>query len=142
MPTETTKLGGLLSALSNICDDPLPPSIPDKTYSDNVLAAANVAQPASVGATTFFALPQQPTALTGIDNLADIATHGQVNASLPTNAYSDIIQRSNKNKPAPPPYPPPGYYVNKEKFLDSDDDTDDESDDDDDDDDDDEEEEV
>ena len=141
MPTETTKLGGLLSALSNICDDPLPPSIPDKTYSDNVLQAtiaAAVAQPASVGgATTLFALPQQqPTALTGIDNLAAIATHGSVDASLPTNAYSDIIQRSNKNKPAPPPYPPPGYYGNKEKFLDSDDDTDDESDDDDDDDDD------
>lgn len=134
MPTETTKLGGLLTALSNLCDDPPPPS-PDKTYSDNLVqvvttdkARAAVAPPPVIGATTPFAPPQPTTALT-----ESIVT----STSLPTNNSNfGNIQRSSKYKPAPPPYPPPGYYANKEKFLDSDSYADEDSDDDDDEDDD------
>mmetsp|Transcript_15818 Transcript_15818/g.22503 ORF Transcript_15818/g.22503 Transcript_15818/m.22503 type:complete len:338 (-) Transcript_15818:147-1160(-) len=122
MPTETTKLGGLLTALTNICEAPLPAS-PEKTYSDNAVQVvtidASVApQPASVGATTsLFAASPQPTAFTGIQNLtAAAATNGPS-----INSFSNAtLQRSSKYKPAPPPYPPPGYYNNKEKFLDSD----------------------
>lgn len=119
MPTETTKLGGLLSALTNICEAPLPAS-PEKTYSDNavqVVTADTVAQPASVGATTssFAAPPQPTTAFTGIHNLTAAAANGSS-----TNTISNTHQRSSKYKPAPPPYPPPGYYNNKETFLDSD----------------------
>lgn len=122
MPTETTKLGGLLTALTNICEAPLPAS-PEKTYSDNAVQVvtidASVAPPpASVGATTsLFAASPQPTAFTGIQNLtAAAATNGPS-----INSFSNAtLQRSSKYKPAPPPYPPPGYYNNKEKFLDSD----------------------
>jgi hypothetical protein len=134
MPTETTKLGGLLTALSNICEDPLPPS-PEKTYSDNTVQLTSTIAPPVVA--TAIAPPQPTIATTGIDNLALIAAH----RSLPTDSVS-YLQRSNKQKPAPPPYPPPGYYVNKETFLDSGDDDDDSDEETGDDDDDEEEEEV
>ena len=82
MPTETTKLGGLLTALSNLCD--APPS-PEKTYSDNVVqvvttdakAVANNHEPATLsavgGATTPFAPPQPTT--TALTEHESIAAH-------------------------------------------------------------------
>jgi len=119
MPTETTKLGGLLTALSNLCEDPLPLS-PEKAYSDNTVEVTSAIAPPLVATAI---APSQPTAATGIDSLAAIAANRSVITSLPTNSVS-YLQRSSKEKPPPPPYPPPGYYVNKEKFLDSDGDDD------------------
>ena len=135
MPTEITKLGGLLSALSNLCEDPLPPS-PDKTYSaNNIVEVATTQNANNQMMSHYFSNeiidPLDPTvlapsttpAVAGIDNLAAIA--GRI--SLPTrstnNRVDNNLQRSNRKKPAPPPYPPPGYYITKEKFLDSDDST-------------------
>lgn len=121
MPTETTKLGGLLTALSNICEEPLPPA-PEKTCSDNNVDVTTI-DPASVIATSSFDTPKQNAATSGIDSLAAAAACGPVITSLPVKT-SGNSQRGSKRKPAPPPYPPPGYYMNKEKFLDSDDDSD------------------
>lgn len=124
MPTETTKLGGLLTALSNICEEPLPPP-PEKTYSDNNVGEATATiDPSSVITTSSFDPPKPNAATTRIDSLAAAAACGSVITSLPAVKASSNVQRGSKRKPAPPPYPPPGYYINKEKFLDSDDDSD------------------
>lgn len=136
MPTETTKLGGLLTALTNICEAPPLPASPEKTYSDDnvvqVVTADNAVAPQPTSSvegatnTSLLAaarLPQPTSAFTGIQNLTAAA------ATNTTTFSNNTQKRSSKYKPAPPPYPPPGYYNNKEKFLDSDDNSNEDSDD-------------
>mmetsp|Transcript_7111 Transcript_7111/g.11131 ORF Transcript_7111/g.11131 Transcript_7111/m.11131 type:complete len:406 (+) Transcript_7111:333-1550(+) len=66
MPTETTKLGGLLTALTNICEDPplspLPPVSPMVPYSDNNIVQQEIVVTTENNALLAVDAPQPNTA--------------------------------------------------------------------------------